>query len=108
MKRFAVLVVVTIITSPSWAVITDLRGEVSGSNSGWDTAFSYSGSSMLSAGVFLGAGLNETTSGLSITETAGRIDVNGVSYEVSSVPEPATMALLGFGFLVILPFRRWG
>jgi hypothetical protein len=78
------------------------------SNSAWDSAVSYNGAgrATVNVGAFMDSGFDEAVSRLTVTETRGSIYVNSVSYELATVPEPATLALLGLGCLAALPFKK--
>jgi len=54
----------------------------------------------------LGESSNPIISRLTVAERCGQIYVKGVGIALYVVPEPATMALLGLGWLMILPIRR--
>lgn len=99
-----------IISNPIITLTLADGGEISFSEShpAWNSAVTYTGlgRGTVSLGVLLGPGFDEAASRLTVTETMGNIFVNGISYEVSAVPEPATLALLGLGCLTTLPLKR--
>ncbi len=44
--------------------------------------------------------------GISVPAIVVPADVDSIEYDVTPVPEPATIMLLGMGFLVVFPMRK--
>ena len=57
-------------------------------------------------GVLLGADFSGSATGLSVTETKGHLYVNSIAYTEQTVPEPATVAMLSFGWMLLLSVRK--
>ncbi len=75
------------------------------SHANWAGAVSSYGKEkiVVDMGVLLGPGFSGAATGLSVTETRGHVYVNSLAY---SVPEPAMIAMLSFGWLLVLSRRK--
>ena len=76
----------------------------------WSTALTFLGveSYHIDIGELVGAGFGGAVTKLTIRETQGNIYVNYIEYGGSiPIPEPATIAMFGFGIMIFaLPGRR--
>ncbi len=75
------------------------------SHANWAEAVNSQGKEkvVVDMGVLLGPGFSGAATGLSVTETRGHLYVNSLSY---SVPEPTTIAMLSFGWMLLLSKRK--
>ncbi len=97
MKRLVMIIAVLVVATPSLAAVGELTANWSGLQSG--NCRSY-----LAVEDF--AGISAVTQIDQADMGVYTADVNNTSYEVSTVPEPATMTLLGFGCLAVVTLRR--
>ena len=86
-------------------------GELSFGNShaNWSDAVSSAGSGkiVVDMSLLLGTDFSGSVDGFTVTETTGHVYVNSLAYSsLTSVPEPATAAILSFGGILLLSRRK--
>ena len=77
-------------------------------SSGWNEAISSIGGGkvLVDIGTLFGTSSNKVLSQLTVTELCGEVYVNSIVWNSTSVPEPATIMLLGLGCVMVLPLKR--
>lgn len=76
------------------------------SHQNWNSAVTSLGGKKvaINLGKLVGQGFSGLVNSVSVTETAGHIYLNSIQYE--NIPEPATIALLGLGSLVLFNSKK--